>query len=181
MKLIQIAKSCDLFFLDSGLLGEMGEGCCTHFSFFIPIGVLWTSVKFRELIPGKIFHLSFRLVRVFCTVHPGSHLLSFHFLHTLSLPNVCSTHTLPVSYGQLKGILRNLMRDHTHYDQSKWQLTVIVSDHPTGTHVTHWGIWPSTQVTHFHPHHYQYTTTTLTSKSILVRHSSSMLLCIVSL
>ena len=159
MKLIQIVKSCD-FFLDSGLLGE---GCCTYFSIFIPIGLLSTSVKFRELIPGKLF---IHLVRVFCTVHPGSHLLCFHFLHTLSLPNVCSTHTLQVSYGQLKGKLSNLMRDHTHYDQSKWQLTVIVSDHPTGTHVTvwppHWGIWLSTQVTHFHPHHYQYTTTTLT-------------------
>jgi len=168
MKLIQIVNSCDFFF-DSGLLGELGEGCCTHFSIFIPIEVLWTSVKFRELIPGKTFHLSFRLVRVFCTVHPGSHLLYFHFLHTLSLPNVCSTHTLQVSYGQLKGKLSNLMRDHTHYDQSKWQLTVIVSDHPTGTHVNvwppHWGIWHSTQVqvTHFHPHHYQYTTTLTSS------------------
>ena len=155
MKLIQNVKKCNIFF---GLrpVGRDGRGLLyALFNLHSYRGTL-NSREIPWINSWKYFHSSFHLVRVFCTVPPGSHLPYFHFLHTLSLPNVCSTQTLPVSYGQLKGNLRNLMRDHTHYDQSKWQLTVIVSDHPTGTHVTvwppHWGIWPSTQVTHFHYH-----------------------------
>ncbi len=102
MKLIQIVNSCDLFFLDSGLLGEMGEGCCTHFSFFIPIGLLCTSVKFRELIPGKYcsFHSAWSGYFALCLLDHTFH-ISTSSIHCPYL--MCAPH---IHFQSLMGCLR---------------------------------------------------------------------------